>query len=61
MARNYSDPMQALEALSRGSRHRWDDPLSNERQKYAGYMRRSLHKRWHVKRDLVNPDCEFCR
>lgn len=51
---------KARAGMSAGSRRRWDNPDSDERVRYADYMRRSLHVRWHEKRDVTNPDCEFC-
>lgn len=59
--RLFEVPEQARENMSAGSRRRWDDMQSGEREKYRELMRRSMHVRWHVKRDLVKPDCEFCQ
>lgn len=57
VTRQWKDPEVRARQTAR-IREALSDPLHTERRRRARYE--ALHRRWHVNRGIVKPDCEFC-
>ena len=55
--KHWAEPKQR-DAHTKGIKKSWED--SERREAQSGRTKEILHIRWHVKRNLVNPNCTLC-
>jgi len=55
-----NNPMKDPEIAKRATQKALETIMSRPKEWRSEYTRRGLHKRWHVNRGIVNPDCKYC-